>query len=220
MRLSVKKKMMCWYFAMSPAVHAIDYKMQQENEGHIKLIYWQIWCLVSPVCFKTWASLMWSHYIKRNGIIIQYRKLSSTNKERKLLSLHPGQNWSNIPQLMSHLFFLSTIAPSCLELLMLREICHSLPACCQSSCSHRCCCWQRSPWPSGGWALAEFLFDSVSRQSQHGRASGCLYRSTPGPYWHSRSTGSSKRSRAGLRRCYKKKKNVITFLLTTHRKRE
>lgn len=80
----------------------------------------------------------------------------------------------------------------------LREFCHSPAVCWQSSCSRRCCCWRRSPWLSRQWSPAGFVFGSGSRRSRRGRASGRPCRSTPGPSSHSRWTGSSKGSRAGL----------------------
>lgn len=89
-------------------------------------------------------------------------------------------------------------AISCVKFLMLRETCHSLAACWQSSCSHLCYCWQRSPWPSRWWPPAESAFDPGSRQSRRGRAWGCPCRNTPGHSSRSPWTGSSKGSRAAL----------------------
>lgn len=93
-------------------------------------------------------------------------------------------------------FFCKT-APHCV-FCVFTYICHSLPAWCQSSCSHQCCCWQTFLWHSWRWIPAEFEFGSGSRQSQHGRASECRCRNTPGPYSRSQWTGSSKESMAGL----------------------
>lgn len=95
--------------------------------------------------------------------------------------------------------FLSTTAPSCASFpSLLRGFCHIPAACWESSCSRRCCSWQRCPWLSGRWPLACFVFGPGSRRSRRGRASGCRCRSTPGRRSHSQWTGSSKGSRAGL----------------------
>lgn len=80
----------------------------------------------------------------------------------------------------------------------LREFCHSLAACWVSSWSHRCCCWQRSAWPSPRWPPAGSGCGLGSRRSQRGRAWGRPCRSTPGRSSHSRWIGSSKGSKEGL----------------------
>lgn len=111
----------------------------------------------------------------------------------------------------------STTAPSCVALLMLREFCHSPPACWESSCSHRCCCRRRCPWPSRWWSLAGFVFGPGSRRSRRGRASGRPCRNTPGPSSRSQWTGSSKGCRAGL--WSTKQDYLLCFLLIWHRRR-
>lgn len=96
---------------------------------------------------------------------------------------------------------LASFPPCCHHVVFpspLREFFHSPAACWESSCSRRCCCWQRPPWLSRPFRPAGSVFGSGSRRSRRGRAWERPCRSTPGQCSRSRWTGSSKASREGL----------------------